>query len=311
MSALNLEKCIEQLMRGELLGETTVKEICEKVKLQLIDEPNIVTIKAPVTVVGDIHGQFYDLLEIFRVGGKCPDTNYLFLGNYVNRGSFSVETISLLLCFKLRYPNRITLLRGNHESRPITEIYGFYSECIRKYGNSNTWKYFTDLFDYLNVAALIDERFFCIHGGLSVHISSLDQIRVLDRFQDVPPSGTFTDLLWSDPDQERDGINPSPRGVGCTYGQDVALKFMKSNNIEHIIRGNQLCMDGYQVIFNNKLSTLWSAPNYCYRCGNVASILEISEQMERYYNTFTAAPDSTRVKPTIDSLKDIPDYFSF
>jgi len=227
MSIVNLDKWIEQLMRGELLSEAVVKEICEKIKSQLIDEPNIVVLKTPLTVVGDIHGQLYDLLEIFKVGGKPPDTNYLFLGNYVNRGSFSVETFSLLLCLKLRYPLRINLLRGNHESRPITEIYGLYAECIRKYGNSNTWKYFTDIFDHLSLAAIIDEKIFCVHGGLSQSISSIDQIRVLDRFQEIPSSGPFTDLLWSDPDIERDGFNPSNRGVSFTFGQDIVLKFLK------------------------------------------------------------------------------------
>jgi len=310
MSALNLDKCIEQLMRSELLSEQTLKEICEKTKLFLIDEPNIVSIKAPVTVVGDIHGQFYDLLEIFKIGGKCPDTNYLFLGNYVNRGYFSIETLTLLLCLKLRYPHRINLLRGNHESKPITEIYGFYGECMRKYGNANVWKIFTDLFNYFTIAALIDDRLFCVHGGLSQQITSLDQIRVLDRYQDVPATGALTEILWSDPDQEREGFGPSLRGVGCTFGHDAVVKFMKSNNLEHIIRSNQLCMDGYQTLFGSKISTIWSAPNYCYRCGNVAAILELSEQLERYYNTFTACPESERVKPPIDSMKETPDYYT-
>lgn len=127
--------------------------------------------------------QYYDLLEIFKIGGWCPDSNYLFLGDFVDRGHFSVETISLLACLKLRYPQRITLLRGNHESRSVTQVYGFYSECTKKYGSPLVWHYFTDMFDYLTLSCIIDNEIFCIHGGLSPSLARIDQIRVLDRFQ--------------------------------------------------------------------------------------------------------------------------------
>eukprot|EP01112_Ceratiomyxa_fruticulosa_P019983 TRINITY_DN667_c0_g1_i1.p1 TRINITY_DN667_c0_g1~~TRINITY_DN667_c0_g1_i1.p1 ORF type:complete len:309 (+),score=54.01 TRINITY_DN667_c0_g1_i1:222-1148(+) len=306
--SLNLDKCIEQLQRCEILSEGTIKEICEKVKEILIYESNVQQLKLPVTVVGDVHGQFYDVLEIFKIGGKCPDTNYLFLGDYVDRGYHSIETISLLTCLKLRYPSRITLLRGNHESRQITQVYGFYGECMRKYGSANVWRYFTDMFDYLTVAALIDDVLFAVHGGLSPSVVSIDQIRVLDRFQEVPHEGALADLMWSDPDPEKDGFTQSQRGAGYTFGQDVVAKFLKVNKVEHILRAHQLCMDGYQVLFNNRLSTVWSAPNYCYRCGNVAAIVEISEGTEKYYNTFTAAPESAH-KPSHDPTKELPDYF--
>lgn len=307
-----LDKYIEQLMKCEMLEENTIKELCDKMKEQLMDEANVVNIKSPVTVVGDIHGQIYDLYEIFLIGGSCPDTNYLFLGNYVDRGQHSVETFSLLLCLKLRYPNRITLLRGNHETRSITQVYGLYSECVRKYGNANVWKYFTELFDFFSIAALIDEKILAIHGGLSPMFSSLDQLRVLNRFQDIAAEGPLTDLLWSDPDPEKDGFHYSPtRVAGCTFGQNVLKQFLQANKLEHIIRGHQLCMDGYQVLFDNKLSTLWSAPNFCYRCGNIASILELSEDLrERYFNTFGACPESERQRITWDVLKETPDYFS-
>jgi hypothetical protein len=120
-----------------------------------------------VTVVGDIHGQFHDLIELFRVGGEVPDTNYLFLGDYVDRGAASCETITLLVLLKLRYPRRFTLIRGNHESRQVTQTYGFQAECIRKYGSTYVWTQFMELFDFFPIAAVIDERIFCVHAGLS------------------------------------------------------------------------------------------------------------------------------------------------
>ena len=195
-----LDRQIEQLRKCEYIKESEVKELCEKAKEILIEEANVQRVEAPVTICGDVHGQFDDLIELFKVGGDCPETNYLFMGDFVDRGFNSVETFLLLLALKVRYPDRITLIRGNHESRQITQVYGFYDECMRKYGSINVWRYCTEVFDYLALAALIDNKIFCVHGGLSPTVKNIDEIRTIDRKQEVPHDGAMCDLLWSDPD---------------------------------------------------------------------------------------------------------------
>ncbi|KAJ4300373.1 phosphoprotein phosphatase PP4 catalytic subunit [Collariella sp. IMI 366227] len=151
----DLDRAIAQLRACRPIPEADVRELCHKARELLIEEGNVVTVNAPVTICGDIHGQFHDLMELFRVGGDVPDTNYLFMGDFVDRGFYSLETFLLLLCLKVRYPDRMTLIRGNHESRQITTVYGFYDECLRKYGSANVWRYCCDVFDYLALGAIV------------------------------------------------------------------------------------------------------------------------------------------------------------
>ena len=184
----------------------------------------------PLQVCGDIHGQFYDLKELFATGGQSPFTNYLFLGDFVDRGFYSVETFLLLLALKVRYPDRIHLIRGNHESRQITQVYGFYDECLRKYNSANVWRYCTELFDYLSLSALIETQIFCVHGGLSPAINTIDEIRTIDRKQEVPHDGAMCDLLWSDP-EEIENWGMSPRGAGYLFGGDVVNAFNQENSV--------------------------------------------------------------------------------
>ena len=184
------------------------------------------------------------------------------LGDYVDRGYYSVETVTLLVCLKIRYPQRITILRGNHESRQITQVYGFYDECLRKYGNANVWKYFTDLFDYLPLTALIENQIFCLHGGLSPSIDTLDNIRSLDRIQEVPHEGPMCDLLWSDPD-DRCGWGISPRGAGYTFGQDISEAFNHNNGLTLVARAHQLVMEGYNWSQDRNVVTIFSGMLHC------------------------------------------------
>eukprot|EP00947_MAST-08B_sp_MAST-8B-sp1_P000435 g435.t1 len=300
-----LDSQIERLSKCELIKESEVKALCAKAKEILAQEENVQSVSAPVTICGDIHGQFYDLLELFKVGGECPETNYLFMGDYVDRGHYSVETLLLLLALKVRYPDRVTLIRGNHESRQITQVYGFYDEVLQKYGSVAVWHYCTEVFDYLCLSAVIADKIFCVHGGLSPSLDTLDHIRAIDRKQEVPHEGPMADMMWSDPDDVM-GWQMSPRGAGYVFGGDVVEEFNHRNGLETICRSHQLVMEGHKAMFDGALITVWSAPNYCYRCGNVASILEVNEHMAKSFNIFDAAPQEARVLP---SKKLAPDYF--
>lgn len=301
----DLDRWIEQLRKCEPLSAEDVSILCEKAKEILQKESNVTTVQAPVTVCGDIHGQFHDLIELFKIGGEVPDTNYVFMGDYVDRGYYSVETVSLLLALKVRHRNRIHIVRGNHECRQITQVYGFYDECLRKYGSANIWRGFTDLFDYLPLTALIDNTIFCLHGGLSPSIDTLDQIRQLDRIQEPPHEGPMCDLFWSDPD-ERSGWGISPRGAGYTFGQDISENYNHTNNLTLISRAHQLVMDGYNWAHERNVVTIFSAPNYCYRCGNQAAIMELDDSLRYTFLQFDPAPlRQTDIKPT----RRLPDYF--
>lgn len=299
-----LDEWISQLYECKQLTETQVKILCDKAREILKTESNVQEVKCPVTVCGDVHGQFHDLMELFKMGGKSPDTNYLFMGDYVDRGYYSVETVSLLVCLKVRYPERVTILRGNHESRQITQVYGFYDECLRKYGNSKVWNYFTDLFDFFPLTALVDGQIFCLHGGLSPSIDTLDHIRTLERVQEVPHEGPMCDLLWSDPD-DRGGWGISPRGAGYTFGQDISETFNHSNGVTLISRAHQLVMEGYNWCHDRNVVTVFSAPNYCYRCGNQAAMVELDDELKYSFLQFDPAP--RRGEPHV--TRRTPDYF--
>ena len=291
------DRWLEDLKELKCLPEKDLKELCEKAKEIFIEESNVQNVSAPVIICGDIHGQIYDLLELFKKGGDIPNSRYIFMGDYVDRGYNGVEVLELLLALKIKYPEHITLLRGNHESRQICFAYGFYEEITRKYGNANAWEYFTDLFDYLPLAALVEGKIFCVHGGLSPYISTIDQIRLINRKMEIPREGVFCDLMWSDPDDIETWII-SCRGAGWIYGWKVVDEFTHINNLELICRAHQLVMEGFKYWFEKKnLCTVWSAPTYCYRCGNKASILKISSDLSRTIDYFDFSSKSLSSAP--------------
>lgn len=303
--ALDINVYLELLKDKKLLSLPQLEDLLKEAKEVLSKEPNLAPVRAPVTVVGDIHGQFYDLMELFKICGEPPHTNFLFMGDYVDRGNHSVECFCLVLALKVRYRDRMTLLRGNHESCEINKIYGFYDECFKKYGTERVWKLFTDVFMCLPLSAIIEDKIFCLHGGLSPALAKLDDIAKLKRFCDVPHEGSICDMLWSDPDDTKKGFNPSPRAAGFTFGVDVTEKFLHRNNLTLIARAHQLVMDGYNRNHKKMVVTIFSAPNYCYRCGNHAAIMEVDDNLNTSYTQYVQAQET----PEPHISKRCPDYF--
>lgn len=304
---MDIDECISRVKEAKLLTEKEVRVVCAKAKEIMLKESNVEPVSSPVTVAGDVHGQFYDVLELFKKGGPLPNTRYIFIGDFVDRGAHSVETMSLLLLYKVKYPKDIYLLRGNHETRVITQAYGFWDEIKKKYGNTNCWTYFVDMFDYLPIGAIVDGQVLCIHGGCSPDIQTIDQMRMIDRRQEPPSEGPFADILWSDPNDSQEGWVVNSRGAGWLFGARVAREFNQLNGLSLIARAHQLVQEGYKFSFSpeNSLVTVWSAPNYTYTCGNLASIMKLKEDLKPEFTIFNQSPHSMNIT---DIKKFIP-YF--
>jgi serine/threonine-protein phosphatase PP1 catalytic subunit len=246
----------------------------------LKEQPVLLDLKAPLTVCGDIHGQLDDLLRVFRQKGTPPNTPYLFLGDYVDRGDYSIEVIALLLAFKVTCPYTIFLLRGNHESPDLNASYGFQEECIQRY-DATVWAAFNRVFQWLPLCAIIDSRIFCVHGGLSQHANSLDDIRAIDRetLRDIPSDGLACDLTWADPDASQRTWGESDRGCSFTFGHSVVHDFCAKHNFDFVCRAHQVVDFGYEFFCERKLVTVFTASNYCGDYGNRGSILIVEADL--------------------------------
>ncbi len=282
---LSVDRVIDQLLevRGKAskrvdLPEQTITQLCQEVRSVFLAQPMLLEIGAPVKICGDTHGQYADLLRMFEYGGFPPSANYLFLGDYVDRGRFSMETICLLFAYKIKFPENFFLLRGNHESASINRIYGFYDECKRRY-SVKLWKTFTDCFNCLPVAAIVDDKIFCVHGGLSPELESLDLINAIKRPTDVPDTGLLCDLLWSDPDGDSNGWGQNDRGVSYTFGRDVVEDVLNTHDLDLICRAHQVVEDGYEFFAQRQLVTIFSAPNYCGEFDNAGAMMSVDESL--------------------------------
>jgi serine/threonine-protein phosphatase PP1 catalytic subunit len=243
-----------------------------------IQQPMLIEVHAPINICGDTHGQYSDLLRLFEIGGFPPDANYLFLGDYVDRAKQSIEVITLAICYKIKYPESFFLLRGNHECASLNRIYGFYDECKRRY-SVKLWRIFADCFNCMPVAAVVEDKILCMHGGLSPDLDHLSQILDITRPTDVPDEGLLCDLLWADPDQNVMGWGYNARGVSYTFGHDIISDFLSRHDLDLICRAHQVVEDGYEFQANRQLVTIFSAPNYCGEFDNAGAILQVSADL--------------------------------
>ncbi|KAJ3734823.1 Metallo-dependent phosphatase-like protein [Lentinula guzmanii] len=244
------------------LKNTEITSICLAARDVFLSQPTLVELSPPVKIVGDVHGQYSDLIRLFEMCGFPPAANYLFLGDYVDRGKQSLETILLLLCYKIKYPENFFLLRGNHECANVTRVYGFYDECKRRC-NIKTWKTFIDVFNCLPIAAIVASKIFCVHGGLSPSLHSMEDIKRIQRPTDVPDYGLLNDLLWSDPSDTALDWEENERGVSYCFGKGIINEFLVRYDMDLICRAHMVVEDGYEFWNDRTLVTVFSAPNYC------------------------------------------------
>lgn len=284
---IDIEDLIQRLLDAGYSGKRTknvclknaeIQLVCAKAREIFLSQPSLLELSPPVKVVGDVHGQYSDLIRIFTKCGFPPSTNYLFLGDYVDRGKQSLETILLLLCYKIKYPENFFLLRGNHECANVTRVYGFYDECKRRC-NIKTWKLFIDTFNTLPIAAIVAGKIFCVHGGLSPVLNSMDEIVNIARPTDVPDYGLLNDLLWSDPADTLNEWEDNERGVSYVFSKVAINKFLSKFGFDLVCRAHMVVEDGYEFFNDRTLVTVFSAPNYCGEFDNWGAVMSVSEEL--------------------------------
>ncbi|KAL8409104.1 hypothetical protein RB594_007521 [Gaeumannomyces avenae] len=284
---IDLDDFIKRLLDAAYAGKVTksvclrnaeIAAICHRARECFLSQPALLELDAPVKIVGDVHGQYTDLIRMFEMCGFPPSANFLFLGDYVDRGKQSLETILLLLCYKLKYPENFFLLRGNHECANVTRVYGFYDECKRRC-NVKVWKTFVDTFNTLPIAAIVAGKIFCVHGGLSPTLSHMDDIRNIARPTDVPDYGLLNDLLWSDPADMEQDWEANERGVSYCFGKKVITEFLAHHDFDLVCRAHMVVEDGYEFFNDRVLVTVFSAPNYCGEFDNWGAVMSVSSEL--------------------------------
>ena len=281
-----VDRLLEQLLsvRGVrdpddvAMAQEDIMQLIAASRERFLALPMLLEVSPPIKICGDVHGQYNDLLRMFDYGQLPPLSSYLFLGDYVDRGKQSLETICLLLCLSLKHPDHCHVLRGNHETASISRLYGFFDECKRRY-STKLWKRFIDLFNCMPVAALVGGKILCMHGGLSPQLKSLDDINRIPRPTDIPDAGLLCDILWADPEPEQLGWGENDRGVSYTFGADVVTRFLAEHNLDLICRAHQVMDAGYEFFARRQLVTVFSAPNYCGEFDNSGAMMEVSTDL--------------------------------
>ncbi|XP_030379282.1 serine/threonine-protein phosphatase PP1-like [Scaptodrosophila lebanonensis] len=312
---LKIDKMIQTLTsrrRGSSsnLSVDDISSVCMRARESFMTQPMCLSVKEPVCLVGDIHGQFEDLIRIFTHNGLPPKKRYLFLGDYVDRGKNSVEVMTLLLCYKVKFPDCFYLLRGNHESEGLNMEYGFFDECKRRF-TIKLFKSFVDCYNCMPVAAVVSKRIFCCHGGLSPHLANIEQINHIKRPTGIPNSGLLCDLVWADPENIF-GWGTNTRGVSVTFGRNIVDNFVARNDFDLVVRAHQVVEDGYEFFAKRQLVTLFSAPNYCGVFDNSGATMYLDENLSISFckflpnseprPSFVIATVHLHVRPTLPRL---------
>jgi len=286
---VNLIALKEHFRREGRLHNEDVLALLTRASDLFREEDNVINVSSPITICGDTHGQLYDTFKLFEVGGSPDTTNYLFLGDYVDRGYFSCENLLYLYAHKINYPNSFFMLRGNHECRHLTACFTLKEECLVKY-DVQIYEAMCDSFNTLPLAAIMNEQFFCVHGGLSPDVRTIADIQALDRFMEPPQFGPMCDLLWADPledyndDPDAEYYPNDARGCSFAFGFRAACRFLDENDLLCIIRAHEAQDLGYKMYRKHDenqfptLITLFSAPNYLDAYGNKGAVM-------RYENT--------------------------
>ena len=283
----NIHKIIKKLKkarRGSICQELNIKEdecnyVIDKAYGILEKEESLLKISAPLYICGDIHGQYYDLLRVFDILKYPPQSTFLFLGDYVDRGKQSLECLLLLLCLKIKYSDKIFLLRGNHECEALNKMYGFFDECKRRL-SIKCFKKIITLFNIMPISALINENILCMHGGLSKELQNIEQINKILRPTDIPNEGLLCDILWSDPNESlNEDFGSNERNISVTFSKDVVKNFLEKNNLDLICRAHQVVEEGFEFFADMKLVTIFTAPNYMGEFDNNGGILEVGEDL--------------------------------
>ncbi|TBT98589.1 serine/threonine-protein phosphatase [Hamiltosporidium magnivora] len=283
---VNVDTIIEKLLSVKSckpgkqvnLEEIEIKYLCEKSQEIFMRQPTLVEIKAPVKICGDIHGQYYDLLKLFEYGGFPPKSNYLFLGDYVDRGKQSLETICLLFSYKIKYPENFFYCVVTMNVQVLIRFMDLMTN-VKEDMTINCGKY------------LQNNRILCMHGGISPELKSIDQIRSIVRPTDVPDVGLLCDLLWSDPDSAVNGWGSNERGVSVTFGCDIVQEFLDKHELDLICRAHQVVEEGYEFFASRGLVTIFSAPNYCGEFDNAGALMNVDEELVCSFQVLKPTPE--------------------
>lgn len=283
---------IEELLSGHpQYDKNTAQQLCQAAEELLSREQSLLSIvtgaEEVLVVVGDIHGQFHDLItHVLSQEYDKPDErprSFLFLGDYVDRGPDSVDVVMLLLALKVEFPSRVFLIRGNHEDSQTSRVYGFMSEAREKFGDAAEWASFNRVFCFLPLAAHVSSkssplRFLAMHGGLSPQLADAMMINEIPRSDyggtlDNEYADVVDGLLWSDPSEATARFHNNDRGCGYIFGPAAAREFCEQNAVDFICRAHQMTMSGYRWTHDDKVLTIFSAPNYCGMAGNLGAIM--------------------------------------